>query len=73
VYDYTFDGDHAWFRFTLMWTDLSSGETRTRAGMQTYRIDGGNLSSRWPSIEQRETLFRSSLHSAFGRTTSWSR
>jgi hypothetical protein len=40
-------GDRAWFRFTLMWTDTSTGETRTRAGMQFYRIEGGKLAETW--------------------------
>jgi hypothetical protein len=34
VYDHEIAGDRAWFRFTLMWTDASTGETRTRTGMQ---------------------------------------
>jgi hypothetical protein len=32
VYDHTFEGDRAWFRFTLKWTDSNTSETRTRAG-----------------------------------------
>ena len=38
VYDHEIAGDRAWFRWTLMWTDPSTGETRTRAGMQLYRV-----------------------------------
>jgi hypothetical protein len=37
VYDHSFEGDRAWFRFTLKFTDPKTGETRTRAGMQVYR------------------------------------
>jgi hypothetical protein len=52
VYDHTFQGDRAWFRFTLKWTDSNTGETRTRAGMAgqlaetwlMFRL----LSSAWP-------------------------
>jgi hypothetical protein len=47
VYDHSFDGNRAWFRFTLKWTDASNGETRTRAGMQVYRIEGGKLAETW--------------------------
>ncbi len=36
VYDHEIAGDRAWFRFTLMWTDPSTRETRTRAGMGGY-------------------------------------
>jgi hypothetical protein len=47
VYDHTFEGNRAWFRFTLKWTDAKTGEARTRAGMQVYRIDGGRLVETW--------------------------
>jgi hypothetical protein len=50
VYDHEIAGDHAWFRFTLMWTDTSSGETRTRAGMQLYRIEAGKLAETWLTL-----------------------
>ena len=43
VSDHTFEGDRAWFRFTMKWTDLKTGETRTRAGMQVVRIEAGQL------------------------------
>jgi SnoaL-like polyketide cyclase len=29
VYDHSFEGDRAWFRFALKWTDPNTGETRT--------------------------------------------
>jgi len=41
VYDHTFEGDRAWFRFAFKWTDPKTGEARSRAGMQSYRIEGG--------------------------------
>jgi hypothetical protein len=47
VYDHTFAGDRAWFRFTLMWTDPSTGEAHTRAGMQLYRVEEGKLAETW--------------------------
>src|SRR5271156_625062 len=50
VYEHELAGDRAWFRFTLMWTDVSTGETRTRAGMQLYRVEGGKLAETWLSL-----------------------
>ena len=47
VYDHTFEGDRAWFRFTLKWDDSKTGEARTRAGMQVYRIEAGKLAETW--------------------------
>jgi hypothetical protein len=47
VYDHSFEGNRARFRFTLKWTDSNTGETRTRAGMQVYRIEGGKLAETW--------------------------
>jgi SnoaL-like protein len=47
VYDHSFEGDRAWFRFTLKWTDTKTGETCTRAGMQLYRIEAGKLAETW--------------------------
>ena len=41
VYDHSFEGDRAWFRFAFKWHDPKTGETRTRAGMQVYRVEGG--------------------------------
>jgi hypothetical protein len=52
VYDHTFEGDRAWFRFTLKWTDPNTGETRTRAGMQVYRIEAGKLVETWLMLLQ---------------------
>jgi hypothetical protein len=46
-YDHTFKGDRAWFRFTFRWFDKVTGETRTRAGMQIYRIEDGKLAETW--------------------------
>ena len=42
--------DRAWFLFTLMWNDASTGEKRTRAGMQLYRIEGGKLAETWLTL-----------------------
>jgi hypothetical protein len=44
VYDHTFEGDRACFRFTLKWTDSKTGETRT---LQVYRIETGKLAETW--------------------------
>jgi len=45
-------GKRAWFRFTLKFTDPKTGETRTRAGMQVYRIEGGKLAETWLMFQQ---------------------
>jgi hypothetical protein len=41
--DHTFLGNTAWFRFAFKWTDPKIGEARSRAGMQSYRTEGGKL------------------------------
>jgi len=40
VYDHTY---RAWFRFEFKWTYPKTGEMRTPAGMQSYRIEDGKL------------------------------
>jgi hypothetical protein len=52
AYDHTFNGDRAWFRLMLKWTDAKTGETRTRAGMQLYRIEAGKLAETWLMLRQ---------------------
>jgi len=51
VYDHSFSGDRAWFRFAFKWTDTKSGEARSRAGMQSYRIEGGKLAETWLMLQ----------------------
>jgi hypothetical protein len=50
VYDHEIAEDRAWFRFTLMWNDASTGEKRTRAGTQEYRIEAGKLAETWLTL-----------------------
>jgi hypothetical protein len=50
VYDHVLGADRAWFRFTLKWDDAASGEKRTRAGMQVYRIEDGKLAETWLTL-----------------------
>lgn len=50
VYDHEIAADRAWFRFNLVWRDAASGERRSRAGMQAYRIEGGKLAETWLSL-----------------------
>jgi hypothetical protein len=47
VYDHSFEGDRAWFRFAFKWPDPKTGEPRSRAGMQSYRIEAGKLAETW--------------------------
>jgi hypothetical protein len=51
VYDHSFEGDGAWFRFAFKWTDTKTGEPRSRAGMQSYRIENGKLAETWLSMQ----------------------
>jgi hypothetical protein len=47
VYDHSFAGDRAWFRFAFKWTDAKTGEAHTQAGIQLYRIANGKLAETW--------------------------
>jgi hypothetical protein len=47
VYDHSFSSDRAWFRFAFKWHDLKTGEAQSRAGIQSYRIEGGKLAETW--------------------------
>lgn len=51
IYDHTLTSDRAWFRFAFKWTDLSSGQQQSRAGMQAYRIEGGKLAETWIAMK----------------------
>lgn len=51
VYDHSFEGDRAWFRFAFKWTDPKTGEARSRAGMQSYRTEEGKLVETWLSMQ----------------------
>jgi hypothetical protein len=50
VYDHGFEGNRAWFRFAFKWTDQKTGEPQSRAGMQSYRTEGGKLVETWLSM-----------------------
>jgi hypothetical protein len=47
VYDHSFQGNRAWFRFAFKWSDPNTGEPRSRAGMQSYRIEAGRFAETW--------------------------
>lgn len=51
VYDHTLQENRAWYRFTMKWTDQASGEVRTRAGMQAYRIEECKLQETWVTLQ----------------------
>ncbi len=51
VYDHSFKGNRAWFRFAFKWIDSKTGEARSRAGMQSYRIEEGKLVETWLSLQ----------------------
>jgi hypothetical protein len=50
VYDHSFEGNSAWFRFAFKWPDPETGEPRSRAGMQSYRIEAGKLAETWLAL-----------------------
>ncbi|WP_315833377.1 nuclear transport factor 2 family protein [Bradyrhizobium prioriisuperbiae] len=50
VYDHSFTDDRAWFRFSFKWPDPQTGEQRSRAGMQSYRIEDGKLAETWITL-----------------------
>lgn len=50
VYDHSFTDDRAWFRFAFVWPDPASREQRSRAGMQSYRIEDGKLAETWITL-----------------------
>jgi hypothetical protein len=50
VYDHSFWDNRAWFRFSFKWTDRNTGEPCSRAGMQSYRIEGGRLAETWVAL-----------------------
>ncbi|PTM39271.1 nuclear transport factor 2 family protein [Bosea sp. 124] len=50
VYDHAFQGKSAWYRFEFTWTDPETGEAKTQAGLQCYRIEGGKLAETWISL-----------------------
>jgi SnoaL-like domain len=47
AYDHSFAGDRAWFRFAFKWPDPKTDEPRSRAGLQSYRIEDGKLAETW--------------------------
>jgi hypothetical protein len=51
VYDHSFTDDRARFRFSFRWTDPKTGEPRSRAGMQSYRIEDGKLAETWIALQ----------------------
>jgi SnoaL-like domain len=64
IHDRTFQGDRIWIRSTLKWTDKDSGELRTLAAMQVYRVEGGEAD--WLGVERTRGL-RGGLSAAQGR------
>ena len=50
VYEHQLSDERAWFRFAFKWTDPESGEARSQAGIQLYRIENGKLAETWVSL-----------------------
>jgi hypothetical protein len=51
VYDHAFTADRAWFRFAFKWADPKTGEARSRAGFQSYRIKDSKLVETWIAMQ----------------------
>jgi hypothetical protein len=51
VYDHSFEGNRAWFRFAFKWSDPKTGEPHSRASMQSYRIESGKLVETWFALQ----------------------
>ncbi|KKW90351.1 ester cyclase [Sphingobium chungbukense] len=47
AHDYSFQGDRAWYRVSMRWTDRATDALQTRAAMQSYRIKDGKLAETW--------------------------
>jgi hypothetical protein len=50
AYDHSFSVERAWFRFSFKWPDPMTGEPLSRAGMQSYRVEGGKLAETWITL-----------------------
>ena len=50
VYDHAFKDNRAWYRFAFRWTDATTGEVQTQAGLQSYRIEQGKLAETWIAL-----------------------
>jgi hypothetical protein len=61
VYDHAFGDDRAWYRFTMKWTDQATGEVRTRAAMQAYRIEDGKLAETWLTFQPLDSSWDDSV------------
>jgi hypothetical protein len=51
VYDHSFNGNRAWFRFAFKWTDVDTGKPQSRAGIQLYRTENGRLAETWLGMQ----------------------
>ncbi len=58
VYDHAFQTDRAWYRFTMRWTDSATRVVMTRAGFQSYRIEGGKLAETWVTLQPIGSAWR---------------
>jgi len=68
VYDHTITDERAWFRFEFTWPNSATGEIHSRAGMQSYRIEGGKLAETWVTMLAPGTTW-SDTPSRVGRST----
>jgi hypothetical protein len=57
VYDHSFLGDRAWFRFAFKWKDAKTGAENGQAGMQLYRVVDGKLAETWLTLSPLGTAW----------------
>ena len=51
IHDEVFLDNAYWTRWTLTGTDVETGKPFLRAGLQTYRIEGGRLAETWAATQ----------------------
>ncbi len=51
VSDHSHEGNRARFRLAFNWPDPKTGPSRTRAGMQIYRIETGKFAKTWLTLQ----------------------
>lgn len=61
VYDHAFSGDRAWYRFTMRWTEQTTGDVKTRAAIQSYRAENGRLAETWVVMQPVGSAWPDSL------------
>jgi hypothetical protein len=51
IRDDSLEEERAWFRFAFKWLDPEKREPLSRAGLQLYRIEAGQLAETWVVLQ----------------------